>query len=148
MNSNDENTHKLISEYLKQQDKGLVDVTALCPNDPEAADELRVIMSIEHALKSVDCRPEPSSPPEIPGLEIHERIGGGAQGEVWRATHRQHGVVAVKVYHNRDPIGFKTQMEKLSRLPEHRHIDTILALQRKVAPQTCSHSVQREAPAA
>lgn len=127
MNSNEETTQKLLSEYLEQQDEGLVaNMTALCPNDPGAADELRAIMSIEQDLKSLDCRPEPSSPPEIPGLEIHERIGGGSQGEVWRATHRQHGVVAVKVYHTRDSSGFQKRMEKLTRLPEHRHIDTIL----------------------
>jgi eukaryotic-like serine/threonine-protein kinase len=92
---------------------------------PAHADRLRDQVMWHEAI---DLSPVPPGPPEIPGLDIADRLGRGGMCTVYRATDGQTGAeVAVKVLdrdHRQHPVRvarFAREVGSLTRLA-HPHI--------------------------
>ena len=99
-------------------------IDAACERQPELAQKLRVRYQALQAMGlQPPARSEPQYPSELGDFELHERLGGGGMGVVFRATERSLSrEVALKLirpenlYFERARERFQREVEAVARL--------------------------------
>ena len=122
--------------YDQARDAGRVLAPEDLTSDPELQAELREAIDADQAFRrSVEPAPEADEqPPSLPGYVLHEKIGEGGMGIVYRATDRTFDrEVAVKLIKRGRRAGpaaaarFRTEAGISARL-EHPNIPPVYAL--------------------
>jgi serine/threonine protein kinase len=132
MADSDGDVSRAIEDYLARLDAGeATDVADLIESYPHLADQLHAFFDIEDVVRqaaayartkptaSGDTHAAVETKPDVPGFEVHEIIGRGGMGTVYRATNtRTEAEVALKVL----PPAFAADAASVSRFKQEARV--------------------------
>jgi len=129
--------HELFHRWKQFLDSGtFTTATFVAGDQPELVDPLQLLINhfladqaceVEETLTAAPAPAEPEPPPEVPGLTVLERLGGGGMGEVYRVRDPLDREFALKVA-RREQLSeagrerFLEEARAMVRLEGHPHV--------------------------